>query len=149
MSIEGISRTDSKSTHGWFVRIYYGSSKVHRKFFTDSQFGGKEKALEQAKKYKKEYQLENPPPEKLPFHRKPLSTNKTGVNGVSETFQRDRAGEKMPCFQVFYAPQENERKMKRFYHHHYNSRNEAFEEAVKFRQEKEAEILKLYKMGKR
>jgi len=149
MNTEGISRIDSKKSHGWFVRIYYGSPKVHRKFFSDGQFGGKVKALEQAKKYKKEYELENPPPEKIPFHRKALPANKTGVNGISETFQRNRAGDKIPCFQVFYAPQKNERKNKRFYHHHYSSRAEAFEEAVKFRKEKEVEILKLHKTGKR
>ena len=149
MNVKGISRIDSKSTHGWLLRIYYEAPEVHRKFFTDSQLGGREKALEQAKKYKKEYELKNPPPEKYPFHRKPLPANKTGVNGISETFQRNRAGDKIPCFQVFYAPQKDDRKMKRFYHHHYSSRNEAFEEAVKFRKEKEAEILKLHKMGKR
>lgn len=147
--MEGISRIDSKNTHGWFVRIYYKSPKVHRKYFSDGQCGGKKKALEQAKKYLEEHKRKNPPPEKLPFQREPIATNTSGANGVSETYQRSRTGEKIPCFQVFYAPRMNERKNKRFYHHHYSSREEAFEEAVKFRKEKEAEILRLHKAGKR
>ena len=149
--MEGISRIDSEHSHsyGWFVRVYYKHPEVHSKFFSDGKYGGKRKALEEAKRYLAEYMRENPPPEKLPYQREPIATNTTGVNGISETYQRDGKGEKIPCFQVFYAPKKNERKNKRFYHHHYDSREEAFEEAVKFRKEQEAEILRLHRAGKR
>ncbi len=149
--MEGISRIDSEHSHshGWFVRIYYKVSQEHRKFFSDGKYGGKQEALEQAIAYREEYKRKHPPPEKLPYQREPIATNTSGVNGVSETYQRSRTGEKIPCFQVFYAPRLNVRKTKRFYHHQYGSRAEAFKEAVKFRKEKEAEILRLHKAGKR
>jgi hypothetical protein len=63
------------------------------------------------------------------------------VNGVSETFNRSRSGEKIPCFQVFWAPEPGERRLKRFYHHHHGSRAKALKAAAKFRREKEQEIL--------
>lgn len=149
--MEGISRIDSERSHsyGWFVRIYYKHPKVHSKFFSDGKYGGKKKALEEAKRYLEEYKRKNPPPEKLPYQREPIATNKTGVNGISETYQRTRSGKKLHCFEVFWAPRKNERKHKEFYFHHYSSREEAFEEAVKFRKEKEAEILRIHKAGKR
>lgn len=149
--MEGISRIDSERSrsHGWFVRIYYHHPKVHSKFFSDGKYGGKKAAFEQAKSYLEEYKRKFPPPEKLPFQKKPIATNTTGVSGISESYNRGRNKKKIPCFQVFWAPKRNERKTKRFYHHHYSSREEAFQEAVKFRKEKEAEILRLHKAGKR
>ncbi len=148
--MEGISRIDSKHTHGWFVRVYYEASREHRKFFSDGPCGGKDEALQQAIEYRDEYKRKYPPPEKLPFQRKPTAANTSGVNGISETFSRSkRTGKKLPCFSVFWAPKKNTRKNKRFYLSHYGSREEAFEAAVEFRKEKEAEILRLEKLGQR
>ena len=149
--MEGISRIDSKRSHshGWFVRIYYKTPKEHRKFFSDGKYGGKKKASEQAKAYRDEYIRKYPPPEKLPYRREPTRRNTSGEVGVSETYNRTKSGEKIPCFSVFWAPKKNVKKSKAFYHHEYGSREEAFREAVKFRKEKEAEILKLHKAGKR
>ncbi len=148
----GISRIESEGSNsiGWFVRINYGKGEEHRKFFSDNKYGGKKKALERAKAYRSEYIEKKPPPEKLPFQREPIASNTSGVSGISETFNRNRrTGEKLLCYQVFYAPRENERKQKRFYFHHYENKKEAFEAAVKFRKEMEAEILKKHKAGKR
>lgn len=136
-NMKGISRIDSGSTHGWFVRIYRNGD-THRKFFGDGPNGGREEALEKAIAHRDAY-VENHP--SLPFRSEPLPQNSTGVNGVSETFNRSRSGEKIPCFQVFWAPQPGERRLKRFYHHHYNSRAKALKAAAKFRREKEQEIL--------
>jgi hypothetical protein len=147
--MKGISRIDSHRAKGWFVRIYYRADQEHRKFFSDGKYGGKQKALELAVAYHDEYQEQHPPPKKLPFKRKPIASNTTGVSGVSETYQRSRAGEKIPCFSVFWAPRENERKTKRFYHHHYGSREAALKEAAAFRKEKETEILKRAERGER
>jgi hypothetical protein len=147
--MKGISRIDSDRAQGWFVRIYYGGGQEHRKFFSDGKYGGKQQALELAVAYRDQYIEKHPPPQKLPFQSEPIASNTTGVNGVSETYQRSRSGAKIPCFSVFWAPRKNEPKTKKFYHHHYGSREEALKEAAAFRKEKEAEILRRAEKGQR
>ena len=139
--MEGISRIDAEKARGWYVRIYY-EENIHSKFFSDSVYGSKNKALKEAIQYRKTVIRQNPPPPRLPVHRKPLPTNTSGVHGVSETHTRSKRGEIVPCFSVFWAPKPNVRKVKKFYHHHYSSREEAFEAAAEFRKEREEEILK-------
>ncbi len=138
--MKGISRIDSKSTHGWFVRTYrYG--KVNSKMYSDGVHGGRQKALTAARKYLKEYVLNNPPP--LAFARMreyPPSNNTSGVVGVSETFGRGRNGQILPCFSASWRPRKNLPRTKSFYFSQYGSREAAFEAAVEFRKEKEEEI---------
>jgi hypothetical protein len=74
-------------------------------------------------------------------HRKKLRNNTSGVHGVSETHTLNKKGEIVPCFSVFWAPKPNIRKIKKFYIHHYSSREEALKVAAEFRQEKELERL--------
>lgn len=49
--MKGISRIDSGSTHGWFVRGYKGGL-TYSKLFSDKKNGGKGKALKLAKEYR-------------------------------------------------------------------------------------------------
>lgn len=51
--MKGISRIDSGSTHGWFVRGYY-KGKTISKLFSDKKIGGKNKALKTAKQFRDE-----------------------------------------------------------------------------------------------
>jgi len=46
--MSGISRIDSGTTHGYFVRGYR-NSKTYSKLFSDRKIGGKGKALKAAK----------------------------------------------------------------------------------------------------
>ena len=48
---KGISRIDSGSTHGWFVRGYK-NGKTFSKLFSDLKSGGKRKALQLARRYR-------------------------------------------------------------------------------------------------
>ncbi|MDX2109120.1 MAG: hypothetical protein SFY80_02655 [Verrucomicrobiota bacterium] len=48
---KGISRIDSGSTHGWFVRGYK-NGKTYSKLFSDLKSGGKKKAQESAKEFR-------------------------------------------------------------------------------------------------
>lgn len=48
---KGISRIDSGSTHGWFVRGYR-NGKTYSKLFSDLKLGGKKKAMDQARDYR-------------------------------------------------------------------------------------------------
>lgn len=50
---KGISRIDSTSTHGWFVRGYR-NGKTYSKLFSDRKCGGKAKALNEARTYRDE-----------------------------------------------------------------------------------------------
>ena len=142
---KGISRMDTGSTRGWFLRVYQ-RGEVYRKFFSDSVFGSGEAALQAAiahrDAYVREHQIEY-----LPFFTAPMKSNTTGVHGVSETFQCTSSGEKIPCFSVFWAPRRNERRTKRFYIHHFDSREETLQAAAEFRKEKEREILARYQAG--
>jgi len=133
---------DTGSTHGWFLRVYQ-RGEVYRKFFSDSVFGSGDAALQAAITHRDEYVREHQI-EYLPFFTAPMKSNTTGVHGVSETFQRTSSGEKIPCFGVFWAPRRNERRTKRFYIHHYDSREDALQAAAEFRKEKEREILARY-----
>ncbi|MDM8528885.1 hypothetical protein QUF58_11850 [Anaerolineales bacterium HSG24] len=140
-SIKGISRIDSKNTHGWFVRVYY-ARQTHSKFFSDRFNGGYDDALEAAKKYKEEYEERHPEStKKQPFRNYPQINNKTGVNGVSETFSKTRKGIKIPYFSVSWCPEPGHMCTRKFSINKYG-RDEAFAMAVSFRKEKEAEIMK-------
>lgn len=139
--IKGISRIDSNDTHGWFVRIYH-DKQTHSKFFSDRFNGGKEHALETAKQYKKNYQKDHPEStKKRPFRDRPQINNKTGVNGVSETYSRTRKGTKTPYFSVSWCPQPGKMRTRKFSIAKYG-REQAFAMAVAFRKEKEVEIMK-------
>ncbi len=48
---KGISRIDSGSTHGWFVRGYK-NGKTYSKLFSDLKCGGKKKALDLSREYR-------------------------------------------------------------------------------------------------
>jgi hypothetical protein len=61
--------------------------------------------------------------------------------GVSDTHDRSKTGKMLPCFSVSWRPSKNITRCKKFYYHHYESREAAFEAAVAFRKEREREIL--------
>lgn len=52
-AMKGISRIDSGSTHGWFVRVHH-NRKTYSKLFSDLKNQGKVKALKAAKVYRDE-----------------------------------------------------------------------------------------------
>jgi len=49
--MKGISRIDSGSTHGWFVRGYRNGT-TYSKLFSDRKLGGKGKAKKMAQEYR-------------------------------------------------------------------------------------------------
>ena len=147
--MKGISRIDSRQTHGWFVRVYR-DGKTHSKMFSDGVHGDREKALEIARKYKDEYEEKHPPSlinQRLRL--KPLKNNKTGIPGISETFGRAQGnrGKKMPCFCVSWVPTPYKPRSKKFFFSKYGNRESAFEASVEFRKEKEQEIIKALNGG--
>jgi len=49
--MKGISRIDSGSTHGWFVRAYK-NGKTYSKLFSDGKWKGSEPALAAARQHR-------------------------------------------------------------------------------------------------
>ena len=139
--MKGISRIDSNHTHGWFVRVFR-SGQTHSKMFSDGVYGGQEKALKAAIKYKDEYERKHPPSYTSTRMRlRPMKNNTSGVVGVSETFSKSRNGNILPCFNVSWRPRRNVSRSKSFFFSKYGSREAAFEAAIKFRKEREADII--------
>ena len=145
--MKGISRIDSRDTHGWFVRKYR-DGKTYSRFFSDSRYNSKAKALTAAKEYRAKLDEKFPPPETTAYRNKPQKNSSTGVVGVSETFMRSRSGKKIPCFCVSWRPEKGVSKTKKFSIQTYG-RETAFELPVQFRQEKEAEMLEKQVAGAR
>lgn len=139
-SLKGISRIHTKGA-GWLVRLYR-NTKVISKQFSDSVYGGSDKSLLVAQEYYQQAVQEFPPEEKLPFREKRLPNNSSGHNGICETFTRTKKGEKIPCWSVTWCNPPNTPHCKSFYFHDAQERKEALKEAIKFRKDREAEILK-------
>lgn len=79
----GISRIDDDKyrTHAWRVSLSRRGTR-HVKNFPDKKYGGKGKALQQAKQFRDEFIAENPPLSRREFCTILRSNNKTGITGV-------------------------------------------------------------------
>ena len=89
--MKGISRIDSKNTHGWYVRVYAESGVFASKLFSDKLYGSKDKALKNAFKFRDHnqmvadlYKRNLPKPKRKRFFDKPGLNNSSGIVGVNE-----------------------------------------------------------------
>ena len=136
----GISRIDTDSTHGWYVRAYRNGT-VRSKFFSDRKHGDIVSALESAKKYRDELFAAVSELPKEPRKRSPqISAKKsgTGVVGVTKTEKRSASGVPLTCYSVSWRPAPNVQKCTSFSWEKYGE-SEAFRLAVTHRFEKMAE----------
>ena len=133
---KGISRIDSGSTHGWFVRGYR-NNRTYSKLFSDKKCGGKRKALEMAKGYRDQLgkDLERIP--KAPRARRIAirdSRNKTGVLGVCRISKPSANGEMIDCYTVSWRTAPGVQKSTSFSVKKYGEKK-AFKMAVDLRRE--------------
>ena len=138
---KGISRIDSGSTHGWFVRAYK-NGKTYSKLFSDRKSGGKSQALETARAYRKTLirKLEEIP--QKPRARRLVyrdTRNSTGVLGVSRTKKRNKNGTVTDCYSVSWRPQPGIQKCTSFSIRKYGEQK-AFALAVAYRRQRLQEI---------
>lgn len=103
---KGISRIDSGSTHGWFVRGYR-NGKTWSRLFSDQKCGDREAALAQARQFRDRLheKLEELPAE--PRARRVVlrdARNSTGVLGVCRTVKRGPNGTLNECYSVSWRP---------------------------------------------
>ncbi len=134
-NMKGISRIDSKGTHGWYVRVYK-NGKTYSKLYSDSKYNGKERALKFAQKAR-ELALETI--SKIPD--KPIrrfvtrdKRNKSGVVGVSKTKKTLKSGKVNEYYQVTWSPEPGKIKNRQWSIEKYGEER-AFELAKTFRDE--------------
>lgn len=140
-SEKGISRIDSGSTHGWFVRAYK-NGKTHSKLFSDKKYGGRDAALEKARGYRHHLREKLDQVPQKPRARRLVyrdNRNSTGILGVSRTRKRNKNGTITDCFSVSWRPQPGVQKCTSFSIRKYGEKK-AFELAVSHRRQKLMEI---------
>jgi hypothetical protein len=138
---KGISRIDSGSTHGWFVRGYR-NGKTYSKLFSDRKHGGKGKALQKAKAHRDELNQELDLIPKKPRQRRIVvsdSRNTTGELGVSRTTKYGPNGSQHDCYSVSWRPEPGVQKCTSFSVKKYGEKK-AFRLAVEHRRKMMREI---------
>jgi hypothetical protein len=131
---KGISRIDSGSTHGWFVRGYR-NGKTWSRLFSDLKHGGREPALEEARAFKQRLQqrLEEIPLQ--PRARRVVTRdarNRSGVIGVCRTAKKSPNGTINECYSVSWRPERGVQRCTSFSIRKYGEKK-AFELAVAHR----------------
>lgn len=138
---KGISRIDSGSTHGYFVRAYR-NRKVYSKLFSDRKCGGKTKAHKLAKAYLNELREHVANIPKEPRKRRIVvsdSRNTTGELGVSRVTKKGPNGTKHECYSVSWRPEPGVQKCTSFSIKKYGEKK-AFKLAVAHRRKMMREI---------
>jgi hypothetical protein len=133
--IKGISRIDSRGTHGWYVRVKK-NGKSFAKLFSDSKYNGREHALKCAKKAHA-MALETMGTAQSTPSRRLVTTdkrNKSGMVGVNKTFKTNAKGVATEYYQVTWSPAPGKIKNRQWSVHKYG-REEAFRLAKNFREQ--------------
>lgn len=138
---KGISRIDSGSTHGWFVRGYR-NGKTYSKLFSDLKCGGKKKAQTAAREYRDSLHEDLAKIPAKPRSRRIVfrdSRNTTGVLGVCRTAKKGPNGKTNECYSVSWRPEPGVQKCTSFSIRKYGEKK-AFKLAVELRKQKLKEI---------
>jgi hypothetical protein len=138
---KGVSRIDSGSTHGWFVRGYK-NGKTYSRLFSDQKCGGKSEALKEAREFRDRLyeKLEDIP--KAPRARRVVmrdARNSTGVLGVCRTSKKGPNGAVNDCYSVSWRPAPGVQKCTSFSIRKYGEKK-AFQLAVAHRKKMLKEI---------
>lgn len=134
LSVKGISRIDSESTHGWYVRGY-SNGAIHSKFFSDGKWGSREASFDQAVQYRDGLFEQIEAARKVPRRRSPQirsERNGTGVVGVSVSRKKTPGGKVASCYSVSWRPHPKLQKCTSFSIEKYGE-EEAFRLAVQHR----------------
>lgn len=138
---KGISRIDSGSTHGWFVRGYK-NGKTFSKLFSDLKCGGSDKAFALAKTYRDKLHSELDKIDSRPRGRRIAyrdSRNSTGVLGVCKTRKKGPNGTVSEVYSVTWRPEPGVQKCTSFSIKKYGDKT-AFKMAVSHRRKMLREI---------
>ncbi len=141
----GISRIDSKHTHGWYVRVYANGGVFVSKLFSDRLYGSKKIALENAMKFRDHNQMvaelhrkNYKSLKRKPFYQAAPKNNTSGIVGVNEVKTKIR-GRDVHYFQATWS-ESGKPRSKKFYVMSEREPDEAFQLAVELRKSKEKEL---------
>lgn len=115
----GISRLDQPSvgTHGWQVRLQRKGVR-HGRFFSDAAWGGREAALEKARRYRDRLLAHGERTGGRALsprsHTGPASRNRSGVVGVTRIVQRSAGGTEYHFWQASWTSAEGRRETIRY-----------------------------------
>ena len=144
-AMKGISRIDSKNTHGWYVRIYGNGGVYTSKLFSDRQYGNKQEALKNARIFRDHEQMvadlnkkDMRKPNQTPFYQKAPKNNTSGILGVHEVNTVIK-GRKTRYFQATWTEDKKPRS-KKFYVTLTRTAEEARLMAIEHRKNKEVEL---------
>ncbi len=131
--MKGISRIDSKGTHGWYVRVYK-NGKTYSKLYSDNKYGGRDRALKIARKARKVavQAMKSVPTKRVRRLVTSDRRNKSGVIGVNRTTKKNRSGTISEYYQVTWSPRAGRTKNKQWSIRKYGEKK-AFELACTFR----------------
>lgn len=138
---KGISRIDSGSTHGWFVRGYR-NGRTFSRLFSDQKSGSKEEAYKLALEFRdKLYEKIGEIPKKPRSRRVVMrdARNSTGVLGVCRTTKKSPNGNLNECYSVSWRPEPGKQKCTSFSIRKYGDKK-AFQLAVAHRKKMLKEI---------
>jgi hypothetical protein len=138
---KGISRIDSGSTHGWFVRGYR-NGKTYSKLFSDKKCGGKNQAYAMAKEHRDKLLDDLSKIPQKPRGRRLVyqdARNTTGVLGVCRTAKKSANGTVNECYSVSWRPEPGVQKCTSFSIRKYGEET-AFQLAVAHRRKMMKEI---------
>lgn len=99
---------DRHATHGWQVRVRRQGMQ-HTKFFSESRYGGRDGALEEALEYRDQLLEELPEPDD-PTRRSAEARSKTGVVGLNFCMKDDGSGTRKPYIQLSWMTKEGKRR---------------------------------------
>ncbi len=139
--MKGISRIDSGSTHGWFVRAYK-NGKTYSKLFSDGKWKGSPEALIAARQHRDSLSDRLAKIPTKPRGRRIVfrdSRNTTGVLGVSRSVKHTPIGAVSESYAVTWRPEPGVQKCTSFSINKYGE-EKAFKLAVNFRLKKLREI---------
>jgi hypothetical protein len=143
-----ITRMDYKKCgKSWWVRICEKGSVVSHMVFADSKFGGKRKALIEAKRWRDKTEVEmfgeiQPYTYGKQFRDMIQVNNTSGKTGVFYgAGYTDRGKYCYPFWAATWVDRDGSKRVKRFYPHHYPSGMLAMEAAINFRVDKEKKMV--------
>jgi hypothetical protein len=133
----GITRIDhdKNRTHSWVV-VISRKRKTYFRSFSDRTYGGKNRALAAAKRYRDEILATYPPMTLRAFCSILKSNNKSGISGVCRYVSNEnnpKGGEPRPYWVARWSPEPRKTKCKKFSIEKYGE-EEAFHLAVLARQ---------------
>lgn len=139
-TLKGISRIDSASTIGWYIRVYR-NKQTYARFISDSKFGGKANALKEAIRQRDDLRTEIECIPKKPSKRRSVhhdKRNKTGVLGVTRSSKKAKNGRSYDCYTVTWRPEPKVQKSRSFSIMKYGEKR-ALELAIELRKNMDAQ----------